>query len=63
MLVLQAYVPEADIQAEFPSMDTLLGDCGDTVPPFATVWGDFVEMITDMTAQKSHTEDGNFTPL
>jgi len=57
MLALQAYAPEADIQAEFPGADTLLGDYGDTVPPFATVWGDFVELVTDRTSQGLNAED------
>jgi OTT_1508-like deaminase len=57
MLAMQAYVPEADIRAEFPGADTLLGDYGNAVPPFAAVWGDFVEMITDRTAQGLDAQD------
>ena len=43
---LQTYSSEPAIQAEFPGAETLLGDYEDAVPPFATVWADFVEMIT-----------------
>ena len=34
-----------------------LGDYGDAVPPFAAVWEDFVEMITDRTAQGLDAEN------
>jgi hypothetical protein len=47
---LEAY-PGGDIIAEFPGADGLLGDYGDVVPPFATVWEDFVEELADITAQ------------
>ena len=57
MLAMQAYVPEADIRVEFPVADKFLGDHGDAVPPFAAVWGDFVEMITDRTAQGLDAQD------
>ena len=40
-----------DTIAEFPGADGLLGDYGDVVPPFATVWEDFVEELADITAQ------------
>ena len=46
-----------DIQAEFPGAATLLGDYGDAMPPLAAVWGDFVELITDRTAQGLDAED------
>jgi hypothetical protein len=49
-LALEAY-PGGDINAEFPGADGLLGDYGDVVPPFATVWGNFVEDLADITAQ------------
>ena len=51
VLALQTYSPEPDIQAEFPGAGRLLGVCGDAVPPFTTVWVDFVQRITDGTAQ------------
>ena len=55
ILALQAYAPEADIRAAFPGAQVTLGDYGvqslALVPPFATVWRDFVGMITDRTAQ------------
>ena len=57
MLAMQAYVPEADIRVEFPVADKFLGDYGDALPPFAAVWGDFVEMITDRTAQGLDAQD------
>ena len=38
-------------------MRTLLGDYGDAVPPFAVVWGDFVEMITDRTTRGPDAEN------
>jgi len=41
----------------FPVADTLLGDYEDAVPPFAAVWEDFVEMITDRTAQGLDAQD------
>jgi hypothetical protein len=50
-LALKEYKLRDDITAEFPGAGDLLGDYGNLVPPFATVWGDFVEKITDMTAQ------------
>ena len=57
MLAMQAYIPEADIRVEFPGADKFLGDHGDAIPPFAAVWGDFVEMITDRTAQGLDAQD------
>ena len=57
MLAMQAYVPEADIRVEFPGADKFLGDHGDAIPPFAAVWGDFVEMITDRTVQGLDAQD------
>ena len=57
MLALQIYIPEDDIQAKFPGVDTVLGDYGDAVPPFATIWGDFIEMITGRTIQGFNAED------
>jgi hypothetical protein len=57
MLALQGYAPETNIQAEFPGADQLLGEYGDAVPPFATVWRDFVDMITDRTAHGLNAED------
>ena len=56
MLAMQAYVPEADIRVEFPSADTSW-DYGDAVPPFAVVWGDFVEMITNRTTRGLDAEN------
>ena len=41
----------ADVTAEFPSADLLLGDYGNAMPPFAIVQAHFVEEIIDMTAQ------------
>jgi len=49
-LALEAY-PGGDIKAEFPGADDLLGDFEDVVPPFATLWGGFVEELADITAQ------------
>jgi hypothetical protein len=54
---LQTYALETDIQAEFPGADTLLGYYRGAVPPFAAVWGDLVEMITDRTAHGLNAED------
>lgn len=56
-LALKAYEPEADITAEFPGADWLLGKYGDAAPPIATVWGDFVEKITNSTAQGLNAGD------
>jgi len=54
---LEAYHPGANITAEFPTAGALLEEYGDAVPPFATVWGDFVEEITDKTAQALNAGD------
>ena len=56
-LALQAYVPMSDIQAEFPGVGTILGTYGDAVPPFAMVWGDLVEKITNKTAHGLDAEN------
>ena len=50
MLALEAY-PGGDIITEFPGSDDIRRDYGDVVPPFATVWGNFVDELTDLTAQ------------
>ena len=39
---LEAYHPGIDITAEFPIASLLLEEYGDAVPPFATLWGNFV---------------------
>jgi len=49
-LALEAY-QGGDINAEFPGADCFLGGYGDVVPPFATVWEDFVEELAYITAQ------------
>ena len=49
-MALEAY-SGGDTIAEFPGADGLLGDYGDVVLPFATVWEDFVEELADITAQ------------
>jgi len=54
---LEAYHPGTNITNEFPTAGVLLEEYGDAVPPFATVWGDFVEKITDKTAQGLYTGD------
>ena len=57
MLALQTYAPGANIQAEFPHAFRLLGEYGDAVPPFATIWRDFVDTITDRTTHGLNVED------
>ncbi|KAM6491131.1 hypothetical protein JOM56_013370 [Amanita muscaria] len=59
-LALKAYEPEAGI-TEFPGAGWLLGEYGDAAPPIATVWGDFVEKITDRTAQGLNAGDVSFS--
>jgi hypothetical protein len=54
---LEAYHPGTNITAEFPTAGALLEEYGDAVPPFATVWGDFVEKIIDKTAQGLNAGD------
>jgi len=57
MLALEAYKP-VDITSEFPHAGMILGQCyGDAVPPFVTVWGNFVEEITQITAQGLNAGD------
>ena len=56
-LALKAYKP-ADITTEFPHARKILGQrYGDAVPPFVTVWGNFVEEITQITSQGLNAED------
>ncbi|KAF5374108.1 hypothetical protein D9615_008811 [Tricholomella constricta] len=59
MLALQAYTPEANIQAEFPAAGAhmFFQKYRNAVPAFATVWRDVVEMLTDKTAQGLDAED------
>jgi hypothetical protein len=55
-LAIAEYKASADITVEFPRAGELLENYVDT-HPFAAVWGDFVEKITDRTAQGLNTED------
>ena len=54
---LEEYEPGADVMAEFPSAGLLLGEYGDVVPSFVSVWGYFIEEIIDLTAQGLNAGD------
>ena len=56
-LALETYEP-ADITSEFPHAGAILRQrYGDAVPPFLTVWGNFVEEIAQITAQGLNAGD------
>jgi hypothetical protein len=57
---LQTYAPMSDIRAEFPDaadVEFVLRVYENAVPPFAVVWGDLVEKVTNMTAHGLDAED------
>src|SRR5260221_5021505 len=55
-LAIAKYKASADITVEFPRAGGLLENYVDA-HPFAAVWGDFVEKITDRTAQGLNAGD------
>ena len=54
---LEEYELGADVMAEFPSAGLLLGEYGDVVPSFVSLWGYFIEEIIALTAQGLNAGD------